>query len=51
MDMNEPRYQVEQLGHADFGVWDDQDERWVFEGNRNDCEDEAERLNEKASDR
>jgi hypothetical protein len=41
----EARYQVEQLGYSDFGVWDNQDDRWVFEGNRNDCEDQVALLN------
>jgi hypothetical protein len=45
-DTTEHRYLVEQLGHSDFGVWDNEDDRWVFEGSRADCEDQADRLNE-----
>jgi hypothetical protein len=45
MDTTEPRYTVEQLGYRDYGVWDSQDERWVLEGDRDDCDDKAEHLN------
>lgn len=45
MDTAELRYVVEQLGYRDFGVWDRQAEEWVFEGDRDDCEDKADRLN------
>lgn len=40
------RYQVEQVGHRDYGVWDDEDERWVVTAtNQDDAENMAERLN------
>ena len=48
-DTTEPRYIVEQLGHSDYGVWDNDDDKWVFEGGLADCEDAADRLNEEHS--
>lgn len=45
MNMDEPRYRIEQLGYRDFGVWDDQEESWVLTGDLDDCEDRADCLN------
>jgi hypothetical protein len=40
------RYQVEQVGHRDYAVWDDKDERWVVTATtQDDAEGTADRLN------
>lgn len=49
-DTTEPRYTVEQLGYRDFGVWDDQEQKWVLEGDLDACEKKADQLNKERPD-